>query len=69
MGQKPLFEIDPDRAVSMGAAIQSAIIEGDSETIIMDVVPLSMGIEVVSEIAGQPVSGLYSEIIKPNSQC
>jgi len=67
MGQKPLFEIDPDRAVSMGAAIQSSIIEGDSETIIMDVVPLSMGIEVVSDIAGQSVSGLYSEIIKPNS--
>jgi len=63
MGKKPLFKIDPDLAVAMGAAVQSSIIEGHTETIIMDKIPYSLGIEVLGDIGGQQVTGLYSEII------
>lgn len=66
MGKKPIQEIDPDRAVALGAAIQGSIIDGETNTIIMDVCPFSLGIEVVAKIGGKMVPGLYSEIIPSN---
>jgi molecular chaperone DnaK len=67
MGQKPKYDIDPDRAVSMGAALQSAIISGESDAVILDRVIHSFGISAVVNISGQDVSGYYSEIIPENS--
>ncbi|MDP8269521.1 MAG: Hsp70 family protein [Candidatus Tenebribacter davisii] len=66
MGKKPVQEIDPDRAVAVGAAIQGSIIDGETNTIIMDVCPFSLGIEVVANIGGKMMNGLYSEIIPSN---
>ena len=67
MGQKPRSDIDPDRAVSMGAAIQGAIITGACDAVIMDIVNFSFGISAVVDISGQDVPGYYSVIIPENS--
>ena len=60
-------DVDPERAVAMGAALQTSIIAGDSDTIIMDCVPYSLGTSVISIIDGKEVPGLYSEVIPANS--
>jgi len=67
MGQKPRSDIDPDRAVSMGAAIQGGIITGTSDAVILDRVIHSFGISAVVNISGQDVVGYYSEIIPENA--
>lgn len=63
MKSDPKADIDPDLAVSLGAAMQAAIITGESDGVIMDVVPHSFGTSVISEYNGQMISGVYDEII------
>jgi len=60
-------DIDPDLAVSLGAAMQAAIISGESDGVIMDVVALSFGTSAVSEYNGQMIPGVYDEIIPSQS--
>lgn len=67
MKKKPKTDIDPDLAVSLGAAMQAAIIGGESDGVIMDVVPHSFGTSAAQEYNGQIIPGFYSEIIEANS--
>ncbi|MDX1972032.1 MAG: molecular chaperone DnaK [Candidatus Sumerlaeia bacterium] len=50
-GKKPNTSVNPDEAISAGAAIQGAVITGDiREVLLLDVTPLTLGIELAGGI-------------------
>jgi molecular chaperone DnaK len=51
LGKALNFSVNPDEAVSVGAAIQGAVISGDvKDVVLLDVTPLTLGIETMGEV-------------------
>lgn len=63
-GKEPNRGINPDEAVAYGAAVQAAVLTGESEVggkvVLVDVIPLSLGIETVG--------GVMTKLIERNTQ-
>ena len=50
-GKTPNLSVNPDEAVSIGAAIQGAIVSGDvKDVVLLDVTPLTLGIETMGGV-------------------
>lgn len=61
-GKTPNKSLNPDEAVAVGAAIQGAILSGDSnvgDMVLLDVIPLSLGIETMG--------GVFTKLVEANT--
>ncbi|MCL5038143.1 MAG: molecular chaperone DnaK [Chloroflexi bacterium] len=58
--KEPIKDVNPDEVVALGAAVQAGILKGDyKKTVLVDVNPLSLGIETQG--------GIFTRLIKRNT--
>lgn len=69
-GRLPSREVNPDEVVAMGAGYQAALKAKDAQindVVLTDVCPFTLGIEIVNELGGRIISGVFSPIIERNT--
>jgi molecular chaperone HscC len=71
LGMEPSRTLDPDRVVALGAAVQQALVAGDSavkDLVLTDVCPHTLGIETTKELVrGHRENGFFAPIIERNT--
>ena len=71
LGMEPSRTLDPDRVVALGAAVQQALVAGDSavkDLVLTDVCPHTLGIETTKELVrGHREHGFFAPIIERNT--
>ncbi|MEB3173804.1 MAG: Hsp70 family protein [Cyanobacteriota bacterium] len=68
LGQRPVDGVQPDLCVALGAALQAGVLVGEAvESILVDVIPHSLGISVVQDTPFGLLPGFFSVIIPRNS--
>jgi molecular chaperone DnaK len=64
-GKEPRKDVNPDEAVAMGAAIQGAVLSGDvKDVLLLDVTPLTLGIETMGGVATPLIEKKYHNTFK-----
>jgi molecular chaperone HscC len=69
-GRFPRYDLNPDEAVALGAGVQAGMVMNDSaveDIILTDVMPFSLGVEVVKRHAGQIEPGFFMPLIERNT--
>ena len=61
-GKEARKDINPDEAVALGAATQGAVLSGErSDVLLLDVTPLTLGIETLAKVSIPKVNGVTSK--------